>query len=615
MIGIVFVYLISVISSTPFFYYTHKEGDSLKILVGSLTSGINPIPFNYYMLNICKPSQISEEDDNLGDILTGEKKYNTIYTTHLKQDEFCKKACTVKFSEFLIKRLNYLNKKKYISNWFIDALPAVLLKYDPILDKTIIDHFSGIPLTYTTLSNEAKTETFIYNHFQFRILIHQIADNLYEIVGFNILPLSIEHKDKLECASSKSSIMNNFKTNHQQLTSNTDITFTYDIIYEESNLTLSSRWDHYRPKNKDIHLFGVLISNVLIIICTGLVVLIFCWIIRRDADLFNSRVINDDILDEYGWKQVSNDVFRPCRNRMLYATLIGTGVQLSFMLVLTLIIGILGFMKPEKRGYLLTLGILLFVFMGLPGGYISTKIYKVLQGTYWLKTALLTAVFFPGITFLLYSIINFLLAVEGSSAAVNFSEYFSLLVLWICCSSPLVIIGAFFGIKSKPIDIPCKINVLPTTIPPKPWFFQFKFTFWIAGILSFSAIFIELVYIMASIWKHQIYFMGTFLVIAVIILLIICSEITIVLIYINLCRGDYCWWWKSFLFGGSSSLFVLAYSVYYFVELKITRFSGIIIYFGLMGLISSIIFLIGGSTSALCTFYFVKVIYSMIKLD
>ena len=36
-----------------------------------------------------------------------------------------------------------------------------------------------------------------------------------------------------------------------------------------------------------------------------------------------------DLGDEYGWKQIHGDVFRPAEQRMLFCSLIGTGAQVS----------------------------------------------------------------------------------------------------------------------------------------------------------------------------------------------------------------------------------------------------------------------------------------------
>jgi transmembrane 9 superfamily protein 2/4 len=300
---------------------------------------------------------------------------------------------------------------------------------------------------------------------------------------------------------------------------------------------------------------------------------------------------------------------------MLLSSIIGTGIQLFCILFATLLLSVLGFLNPDRRSNLLTLGLLFFVFMGIPGGYTSSKFYRLFGGGDWVKNSILTAFFFPGILFIGYSCVNILLSIEGSSASVNFLDIASLLLLWLCCSSPLVLIGSFFGIKSKMMTIPCKVNAVPTTIPSKKWYFHLRFTFWIAGILSFSTIFIELVYVMASLWRHQIYFLATFLWISFLVLIIVSIEITIILTYVNLCYGDYVWWWKSFALGGSSGIYIIIYTIYYFFNLKITRLSAMIVYFGIMGMISVIVFLVCGGISTIVTFFVLRQIYSMIKVD
>jgi transmembrane 9 superfamily protein 2/4 len=131
-------------------------------------------------------------------------------------------------------------------------------------------------------------------------------------------------------------------------------------------------------------------------------------------------VSGDEFIDEFGWKQVCNDVFRRPANRMLFSTLIGTGVQLFSMSAYSLLFASLGFLNPEKRGALLMIMILLFVFMGVFAGYYSTRFYKMFQGKDWLKNAFLTAFLYPALAFSVFFVINFMFWLEGSSAAVRF---------------------------------------------------------------------------------------------------------------------------------------------------------------------------------------------------
>ena len=57
------------------------------------------------------------------------------------------------------------------------------------------------------------------------------------------------------------------------------------------------------------------------------------------------------------------------------------------------------------------------------------------------------------------------------------------------------------------------------------------------------------------------------------------------------------------------------YSIYYFFTLHITRVSSILLYFGAMSILTSIIFLISGTIGFILTYSFLRKIYSMIKID
>ena len=86
-----------------------------------------------------------------------------------------------------------------------------------------------------------------------------------------------------------------------------------------------------------------------------------------------------------------------------------------------------------------------------------------------------------------------------------------------------------------------------------------------------------------------------FLVLVFVILLATCAEITIVLLYFQLCAEDYHWWWRSFLTSGSTALYVLLYSAFYFSKLESNMYVTYVMYFGYMGIISLGLFLLMAS--------------------
>ena len=65
-----------------------------------------------------------------------------------------------------------------------------------------------------------------------------------------------------------------------------------------------------------------------------------------------------------------------------------------------------------------------------------------------------------------------------------------------------------------------------------------------AGILPFGACFIELFFIFSAIYENQFYYLFGFLFLVFIILAISCSQISIVMVYFQLCGEDYRWWWR-----------------------------------------------------------------------
>lgn len=58
---------------------------------------------------------------------------------------------------------------------------------------------------------------------------------------------------------------------------------------------------------------------------------------------------------------------------------VGTGMQLIGMGVVTMVFAVLGFLSPANRGGLMTAMLLLFVFMGVFGGYYSARLYKMFK--------------------------------------------------------------------------------------------------------------------------------------------------------------------------------------------------------------------------------------------
>ena len=79
--------------------------------------------------------------------------------------------------------------------------------------------------------------------------------------------------------------------------------------------------------------------------------------------------------------------------------------------------------------------LLLFVFMGVLAGYVSSRLYKSFNGIAWKRNTILTSLMFPGVVFFVFFVLNFFVWGKGSSGAVPFGTPKPLL-------SPLGLCGA-----------------------------------------------------------------------------------------------------------------------------------------------------------------------------
>lgn len=91
-------------------------------------------------------------------------------------------------------------------------------------------------------------------------------------------------------------------------------------------------------------------------------------------------------------------------------------------------------------------------------------------------------------------------------------------------SVPLVFLGAYYGYKKEAIEAPCKVNQIPRQVPPQVWYQGAVASVLMGGVsrcllslvslltlapqvLPFGAIFIELFFILSSLWMHQFYYL------------------------------------------------------------------------------------------------------------
>ncbi|KAL4631659.1 transmembrane 9 superfamily member 2-like isoform X1 [Arapaima gigas] len=621
----------------------------IQLFVNRLDSVESVLPYEYDVFDFCKDDQEKRPSENLGQVLFGERIETSPYKFSFMKPEVCAKVCTKSYDVSSAEEKNKLDFLKkgmqlnYQHHWIVDNMPVTWCytveedqKYcNPGFPIGCYVDGNGHPKDACVINSQfnGKNTFYVFNHVDITITYHNGENEGWtgaRLVAATLEPRSYKHEDaeKPVCKGEPMSVPGNTKDTVK-------ITYTYSITFEENNsIKWASRWDYILVSmpHTNIQWFSIMNSLVIVLFLSGMVAMIMLRTLHKDiarynqvdqADLLkiplptaNPSISYEEAQEESGWKQVHGDVFRPPRKGMLLSIFLGQGTQIFIMTFITLFLACLGFLSPANRGALMTCAVVLWVLLGTPAGYVSARMYKTFGGEKWKTNVLLTALLCPGIVFADFFIMNLILWVEGSSAAIPFGTLVAVLALWFGISVPLTFVGAYFGFKKQAIEHPVRTNQIPRQIPEQSFFTKPLPGIIMGGILPFGCIFIQLFFILNSIWSHQMYYMFGFLFLVFIILVITCSEATVLLCYFHLCAEDYHWWWRSFLTSSFTAFYLLVYAIHYFFsKLQIIGAASTILYFGYTMIMVLIFFLFTGTIGFFACFWFVSKIYSVVKVD
>ncbi|XP_053607218.1 transmembrane 9 superfamily member 2 [Plodia interpunctella] len=617
--------------------------NEIPLFVNRLNTEESVIPFEYHHFDFCLADEAQSPVENLGQVVFGERIRPSPYKINFLKDVRCASPCSKIYKPNdpeSVKKLNLLKMGAalyYQHHWILDNMPVTWCYVVNEGGKTFCS--TGFPMG-CKVSGDSDTSCgpivsqkgdlkkgedyfYLFNHVDLEITYHSgdkedwgvDFTNGGRIISAKIKPASIDHQkaEKVDC---------NFQTPlvlPKTLTEMLNITYTYSVTFHMNNsIKWSSRWDYILESmpQTNIQWFSILNSLVIVLFLSGMVAMILLRTLHKDIARYNQMECGEDAQEEFGWKLVHGDVFRPPRRGMLLAVFLGSGAQVFGMTLVTLAFACLGFLSPANRGALMTCALVAWVLLGAVAGYVSARIYKSFGGRRWKSNILLTSMVCPGVVFGLFFVMNLVLWGKGSSAAIPFSTLVALLALWFGVSVPLTFIGAYFGFRKRMLDHPVRTNQIPRQIPEQSLYTQPIPGIVMGGVLPFGCIFIQLFFILNSLWSSQMYYMFGFLFLVFLILVITCSETTILLCYFHLCAEDYHWWWRAFLSSGSTAGYLFIYCChYFFTKLNIEGAASTFLYFGYTIIMVFLFFLLTGTIGFMACFWFVRKIYSVVKVD
>ncbi|KAJ9239443.1 hypothetical protein DTO271D3_5822 [Paecilomyces variotii] len=616
---------------------SYDEGQSVPLYVNHLTPGLarqddqihSVFSYDYYhpAFRFCRPEDGPKDvRESLGSILFGDRIRTSPFELHMAKNETCKAVCDeVKFDGRAGKFTNRRILQGYNINWLVDGLPAAQANVDTLTNTEF--YTPGFDLGLV----DEKGQPFLNNHFDIVIEYHRVGlpkQNKYRVVGVFVHPDTRRDSKKLpdgsvDCGEGSAPLA-------LSEDGETSVTWTYGVYWRESPTPWATRWDKYlHVIDPQIHWLSLINSAVFVILLVGMVSMILIRTLRKDIARYNrldaislddldgtSAAVEDGIQEDSGWKLVHGDVFRPPKYPLLLSVLAGNGAQIFVMAGVTVAIALLGLLSPSNRGFLGTAILILYTFFGFIGGYVSARTYKALGGEAWKRNIILTPVLIPGFVFAVFFLLNLFVWAQGSSGAVPFSTMLVLVVIWFIISVPLSVAGSWVGFKQKTIEGPTKTNQIPRQVPPMTGTLRTIPSILLTGILPFAAIFLELYFIMNSLWTSKIYYMFGFLFLCYGLMIITCAATTVLLVYFLLCAENYRWHWRAFVGAGMTGGYVFVNALLFWAtRVSFGGLTGAVLYVGYSALIGFLVFILTGAIGFFASWAFVQRIYGSIKVD
>ncbi|KAF9501505.1 hypothetical protein BDN71DRAFT_1380032 [Pleurotus eryngii] len=600
-----------------------KLGEDVKLFVNALTPMLlgndnaklkSLINYDYYnpQFHFCQPPEgPQKQPESLGSILFGDRIFNSPYNVSmLEHNAECQTLCIVndvppEDSKFINDRI----REDYALNWLVDGLPAAEMK----IDVRTGDMFFDMGFNLGNNEGELKDTPALNNHYDIVLRYHRPTPDTYRVVGVLVWPMSIggPQDGPATCEFEGATPLILSETMPQT------VRYSYRVTWNESDTPWATRWDNYlHIFDPRIHWFSLVNSLVIVVFLCAMVSMILYRSVSRDISRYNAIDASEDVQEDWGWKLVHGEVFRTPNNPLILSIMAGNGVQICSMVVVTLVFALLGFLSPSNRGSLATVMMICWSFFGCIGGYFSSRVYASMGGTDRRKNAFLTATLLPTVVFIVVFMLNFFLISAGSSGAVPFGTMLLIVLLWFGISAPLSAIGAYFGTKHGAIRNPVRVNPIPRQIPPTPKYLKPWAAAILSGILPFGAAFVELYFVLSSLFASRAYYAFGFLALTAGIVALTSATVTILFTYFLLCAEEYRWHWRAFLTGGGSAFWLLAYGLFYWASrLSLDSFSSVVLYLGYLLLLVLLDFLVTGAIGFLASYWAVRKLYSAIRID
>jgi transmembrane 9 superfamily protein 3 len=572
--------------------------------------------YSFYSLPYCRPeARLSPESrlGGLGEILEGNELQNSDLALKFKQDVPATSICSMSLNAAGAQLLAYAVSNHYWYQLFVDELPVWGMVGEILADEDVIQELES----HIERPHGIADLTYLYTHKNFTIL-HNGAE-IIEVTLTSEKAVQIEPERAYE--------------------------LTYSVHWAATDRTFDRRFDRYLDNNffeHQIHWFSLFNSFMMVVFLCGLVVLILMRTLRADYARYLreeedaeaggaggggggdaaaiAAAVSAAAVDDSGWKQVKNDVFRRPPSTMLFSALLGTGVQLILGALIVICAALAGSLYID-RGAVVKAALLVYGLTSAVSGFIGGRAYRAYflpeEAPAWISTMLLTAALLPAGLFGTLAALNVVAQLYGLHNTLSLLTLAKVFTLWAFIALPLNVAGTIVGRRfAEPPKTPTRVLPMPRPIPLKPWYASPAAACLLAGLLPFGSIFIETYFIFTSFWNYKFYYVYGFMLAVFVILGVVVACVSVVTTYLLLNSEDHRWQWHAFYCGASPALYVFFYAIYYFVfRTEMTGLLQTLFYFGYTAAGCAALGILTGTVGVHAASSFVHAIYSGVKLE
>ncbi|XP_019164119.1 PREDICTED: transmembrane 9 superfamily member 5-like isoform X2 [Ipomoea nil] len=562
--------------------HRYNVGDEVPLFVNKVGPLNNPSEtYEYYDLPFCSPGQVIPKKESIGEVLNGDRLANTLYELKFAVNKSNVVVCHKKLSRDEVAKFRNAIINDFYFEMYYDDLP-----FWGFIGKVEDENW--------TLDGKGPMY-FLFNHVQFDVLYND--NQVTEIRAFSDPNHAVDITEDVEL----------------------DVEFTYSAFWDEEPPTQhKARTARYSkasllPLQQKIHWFSFINSIVIILLLTGFFVMVLMQRLKNDLRFSGGDEEEDK---EVGWKYLHGDVFRCPSNMPLFCGIIGAGTQLLTLICFLFVLSFLGVLYPYNRGALSTSLVIVYTLTSAIAGFTAASFYSKFVETGWERSVILAAMLFL-VPFLLQGFILNLVAVSfKATLALPFGTIVVILLIYALIAIPLLTLGGVVGYRCRSeFQAPSAQKKSPREIPSLSWYQKTPGQMFLAGLLPFSAIVLELHHLYTSIWGHKIFTLPGVLFVMFVILILLTLILSVGLTYFQLTAEDHEWWWRSIFRGGSTAVFMFAYSIYFYYKSNMSGFLQTGFFFGYTASMCYAFFIVLATISFLSSFMFVCHIYRAVKSE